>query len=234
MFGIRNNYYESLNEIWITSSALLNTRLSSFVRKAICNVEQVFAFLFFQAVVALTFAVFISDFKRKIGMVPLISEKWTYALKLLLLVPLFVYAYALITLPAVLPFDLFSFGLTLLGTVLVVKAKVDLARHHTWTGFCMDTPKLVAHGIYAYMRHPLYAGVYLFVSGLTLTVVLHASWCLVVPAGLALVYILSFLAVSASRETIRLEKKLGREFTEYKRQVHFCLPLRKYAKQKHA
>ena len=133
----------------MNDSALLNSRLASLVRKAICNVEHVFAFQFFQAVVALTFAVFISDFKRKVGMVPLISEKWTRVLKLLLLVPLFIYAYALITLPAVLPVDLFSFGLTFLGTALVVKAKWDLARHHTWAGFCMDAPKLVAHGIYS-------------------------------------------------------------------------------------
>lgn len=193
--------------------------------------EHVFAFQFCQAVVAITFAVFISDFKRKAGMVPLISEKWTYVLKLLLLFPLFVYVYALITLNVVSSVDLFGFGLTLLGTVLVVKAKGDLSRHHTWTGFCMDDPKLVAHGIYSYIRHPLYAGVYLFVFGLMLTVTLRTSWYLVVPAGLALVYILSFLAVSASRETKRLEKKLGREFIEYKKQVHFCLPLRRYVKQ---
>ncbi len=193
--------------------------------------EHVFTFQLCQAIIAVTFAVFISDFKRKAGMVPLISEKWTYVLKLSLLVPLFVYAYALITLDGVLPVDLFGFGLTLLGTFLVVKAKVDLARHHTWTGFCMNAPKLVARGIYSYIRHPLYAGVYLFVFGIMLTVTLRTSWFLAVPATLALVYILSFLAVSASRETRILEKKLGKEFVEYKEQVHFCLPLRKYVKQ---
>jgi len=212
-------------------SAFLNSRVAFLVRKAICSVEHVFAFQFCQAVVAIIFAVFISDFRRKGGMVPLISEKWTYVLKLVLLVPLLVYSYTLLTLNGLSPVDFVGFGLTFLGTALVVKAKWDLARHHTWTGFCMDAPKLVSHGIYSYIRHPLYAGVYLFVSGLMLAVMLHASWYLVVPAGLALVYILSFLAVSASRETRRLEKKLGLEFTEYKKQVHFCLPLRKYAKQ---
>jgi protein-S-isoprenylcysteine O-methyltransferase Ste14 len=194
-------------------------------------VDPVFAFQFCQAVVGIVFAVLIADFKRKEGMVPLISEKWTSVLQMLLLAPLLVYSYTLLTLNVLSSVDIFSFGVTLLGTGLVVKAKWDLARHHTWTGFCMDAPKLVAHGIYSYMRHPLYAGVYLFVSGLMLTVMLHASWYLIVPVGLALVYILSFLAVSASRETRRLEKKLGREFAEYKRQVHFCLPLRKYVKQ---
>ena len=203
------------------------------LEKAICSVSQLFAFQFCQAVVAIVFAVFISDFRRKTGMVPLISEKWTRVLKLVLLAPLLVYSYTLLTLNVLSPFDLVSFGLTLMGAGIVVKAKWDLSRHHTWTGFCMNAPKLVSHGIYSYIRHPLYAGVYLFVSGLMLTVVLHASWQLTVLAGLALVYILSFLAVSASRETKRLEKKLGQEFAEYKKQVHFCLPLRKYVKQEH-
>ena len=195
--------------------------------------EYVVAFQFCQAIVAATFAVFISDFKRKSGMVPLISEKWTYVLKLILMVPLFVYSYALLTLNGVLPVDMFSLGLTFLGTGLVMKAKWDLSRHHTWAGFCMEVPKLVVHGIYSYMRHPLYAGVYLFVSGLTLTIVMHTSLYLVLPTVFALAYILSFLAVSASRESKRLEQKLGREFIEYKKQVHFCLPRRKYMKQEH-
>jgi len=195
--------------------------------------EYVFAFRFCQAVVAITFALFISDFKRKPGMVTLINEKWTYVLKMLLLVPLFVYAYTLISVVSGSLADWFSFGLTFLGTSLVAKAKVDLSRHHTWTGFCMETPKLVAHGIYSYIRHPLYAGVYFFVFGLTLTVALNSNFYLTLPVGLAILYILSFITVSASRETRRLEKKIGREFSEYKKQVHFCLPLRKYAKHKH-
>ena len=193
--------------------------------------EPAFAFQFFQAAVGITFALFISDFRKKTGMVPLISEKWTNVLKFALLAPLLVYSYTILTLNVLSPFDLASFGLTFLGTALVVKAKCDLARHHTWTGFCMDAPKLISHGIYSYIRHPLYAGVYLFVSGLMLTVTLHADWFLIVLSGIALFYILSFLAVSASRETRKLEKKLGREFTEYKKQVHICLPLRKYVKQ---
>jgi protein-S-isoprenylcysteine O-methyltransferase Ste14 len=193
-------------------------------------VEHIFAFQFFQAIVAITFAIFISDFKRKAGIVPLINEKWTYVLKILLLVPLFVYIHSLLTLDVVLPLDVIGFGLTLLGTVIVIKAKVDLSKHHTWTGFFLNAPRLVSHGIYSYIRHPLYAGVYLFVCGLTLTVVPRTNLHLVVLVFLSLTYILTFLAISASRETKRLEKELGQEFTEYKNQVHFCLPLRRYAK----
>jgi hypothetical protein len=68
---------------------------------------------------------------EKSSMLQLISEKWIYALKLLLVVPLFVYAYAIIALNEVFALDLVGFGLTLLGTFTVVKSKFDLSRHHT-------------------------------------------------------------------------------------------------------
>jgi len=195
------------------------------------NVEYAFVFQVCQAIVAVIFAVFIFDVRRKTGMVPLINEQWTFILKLSILCPLVVYVYALVTLEGVLLFDLLAFSLTLLGVFLVVKAKLDLAKLHTWTGFCIDTPKLVSHGIYSYIRHPLYTGIYLFVFGVILTVFLRSNWFLVVPTGVSLMYVLSFLAVSASRETVLLEKKLGSVFTNYKEQVHFCLPLRKYVTQ---
>ena len=73
-------------------------------------------------------------------MLQIISEKWIYALKLLLVVPLFVHAYAIIALNEVFALDLVGFGLTLLGTFTVVKSKFDLSRHHTWTGFCSEIP----------------------------------------------------------------------------------------------
>ena len=193
--------------------------------------ENTFVFQFAQATVVAVFAIFISDFKKKTGMVPLINEKWTRALKLSLLAPTLVYAYSLATLSWISQVGLASLGLTMLGTALVVKAKSDLSRHYTWTGFCMETPKLVANGIYAYIRHPLYAGIYIFVSGITLTIIPHTTWHLSVPAVMALVYVMSFLAVSAARETKTLEKKLGKEFLAYKEKVHFCLPLRRYVEQ---
>jgi protein-S-isoprenylcysteine O-methyltransferase Ste14 len=194
-------------------------------------VENTFVFQFAQATVVAVFAIFISDFKKKTGMVPLINEKWTHALKLSLLAPTLVYAYSLATPSWISQVGLASLGLTMLGTAIVVKAKSDLSRHYTWTGFCMETPKLVANGIYAYIRHPLYAGIYIFVSGITLTIIAHTTWHLFVPAVMALVYVMSFLAVSAARETKTLEKKLGKEFLAYKEKVHFCLPLRRYVEQ---
>lgn len=93
--------------------------------------ENTFVFQFVQATVVAVFAIFISDSKKKTGMVPLINEKWTHALKLSLLAPTLVYAYSLATLSWISQVGLASLGLTMLGTAIVVKAKSDLSRHYT-------------------------------------------------------------------------------------------------------
>jgi len=189
---------------------------------------DVFVFQILQAFVALVFTVFISDFRKKKNMVPLVGERWTLVLKISVLFPLAVYVYVLVSLQWVSLLDLGALGLTLVGMFLVLKAKSDLARHHTWAGYCLTSAKLFARGIYAYIRHPLYTGIYLFIFGFLLTAVPHGGWQLSLIAAVPLVYVMGFLAYSASRETEMLKKKLGDEFLAYESQVHFCLPLRKY------
>lgn len=181
-----------------------------------------------QAMVALIFAVFISDFRKKKDMVPLIKEKWTLLLKLACLPPLAIYAYVLVTLRWVSSVDILALGLTVLGMLLVSKAKLDLSKHHTWAGYCLRSSRLFAKGIYAYIRHPLYTGVCAFIFGLLLTVVPHTEWFVSMAAAIPLLYAMVFLAHSASQETKMLAKKLGARFLTYKQQVHFCLPLRKF------
>jgi len=181
-----------------------------------------------QAFVAIVFAFFISDFRRKKDMVPLVREKWTLALKISCLIPLVIYAHVLVTLEWVSAVDLLALGLTIVGMILVSKSKLDLSKHHTWAGYCLRSSRLFAEGIYAYMRHPMYTGIFAFILGLFLTIVPHAEWYMALTATAALVYALVFLAHSAVRESEMLERKLGPEFLAYKNQVHFCLPLRKY------
>ena len=189
---------------------------------------DVFVFQISQAIVALVFAFFISDFRKKKNMVPLVKERWTLILKISCLFPLAVYAYVLVTLQWISTLDLFALGLTLVGMFLVLKAKLDLSKHHTWAGYCLSSAKLFDRGIYAYIRHPLYTGIFVFIFGFLLTVVPHGNWQLSLTASVPLIYITGFLAYSASKETKMLEKKLGNKFLAYKSQVHFCLPLRKY------
>ena len=197
------------------------------------KVPGVFIFQILQAIVAIIFAVFISDFRKKKDMIPLVKEKWTLVLKLCCLVPLSVYAYVLSTLQWITLLDLVALGFTLSGMLLVSKAKLDLSKHHTWAGYCLGSSKLFTEGIYAYIRHPLYTGVYAFIFGLLLSVVPHADWSLALMTAASLTYIMVFLAHSASQETKMLTKKLGDEFLNYKSQVHFCLALRRYAEVAH-
>jgi hypothetical protein len=55
--------------------------------------------------------------------------------------------------------------MTLLGTFLVVRSRRDLAAGHTWSGYRMEAEAFTARGIYAWIRHPLYAGIFVVVSG---------------------------------------------------------------------
>ena len=193
---------------------------------------DVVLFQVFQAAITLPFLFFISFYRKKATFKPLITKHWVHLVKISLLVVIVIGVYSLITLTATSAFNWVGFSCTVMGTVLVAKAKLDLSKSHTWAGFCIEKPKLVAGGIYSYVRHPLYVGVYLFVFGVLISLIVSSSWQLTIIAFLALVYVLSFLSVVAKRETNSLEKSLGAEFSDYKKKVHFCLPIRKYIQKK--
>jgi protein-S-isoprenylcysteine O-methyltransferase Ste14 len=137
---------------------------------------DVAAFKITQFAVLLVFSIFISDFRKEKGITPLVSERLTLLMKTSYFVPLIAFVYVLIKLNIVLSFDIVTLGLTFIGTAIVVRAKLDLSRHHTWTGYCLHGSKFTTKGIYAYIRHPIYTGIYVFVIGGFFTVIPHASW----------------------------------------------------------
>ena len=190
-----------------------------------------------QFLVLFTFLAFISDIRKKEGMTPLVNSKLILAMKLCYLILLCSYAYMLITMDMLSPLDFIALAVTSLGTFLVVKAKMDLRRHHTWAGYRFKTTKLVTEGIYAFIRHPLYTGVYIFIlGGLSIgiarlgglsTSILREPWVLT-NIGLTLVYIMALLPIIATRESKLLAREFGQEFLAYKERVHAFLPLRKF------
>jgi hypothetical protein len=136
-------------------------------------------------------------------MIPLIGERWTFLLKASYLVPLAAYVWVLFTLESLMVFDWVAFGVTLVGTALVVKAKRDLAAHHTWTGYCLpnsnssqtaSTPTYGTHSTQAYN-----------VVWSLLHVVPHVNWqatsTLAVTSIICMAYIMGFLAFLANKET---------------------------------
>ena len=180
-----------------------------------------------QFTIAVVFAIFISDHRKKNKMFPLVNEKFTLAMKLCYLIPICIYGYTLVTLDRLLAVDFFALACTFIGTLLVVKAKADLAEYHTWTGYCSETPRFVTTGIYAFVRHPLYTGIYLFIFG-TANVIAHVPWYLTLVALINLAYIMIFILWAATKETQYLTQRFGGEFLKYKQQVHPFLPLRKF------
>jgi protein-S-isoprenylcysteine O-methyltransferase Ste14 len=178
--------------------------------------------------ITIIFVVFISDFRKKEGMIPLVNEKTTKLLKFSYLIPLLLFVYTLVTMNHIMFLDYFALLFTFLGTVLAVKAKTDLGICHTWTGYCKKSSKLTANGIYAYIRHPLYTGIFLFIFGGLMTIIPHAQWYITLIVVGMIVFIMSFLSITASKETQYLEKALGKDFQRYKEQTHPFLPLRKF------
>jgi protein-S-isoprenylcysteine O-methyltransferase Ste14 len=191
-------------------------------------------FKFLQFAILLVFIAFISDFRKKKGMVPLVGEGWTCLLKASYLVPLIVYGHALFFIRHIAWFDYAALGLTLLGTATVIKAKMDLSLSHTWVGYCLASTGHTTKGIYSYMRHPIYTGISVLVLGSLFTILprLNPSISFLLPAAalISVSYILGFLIFLANRETETLLAKYGAPFRQYKEEVHAFLPLRKYYK----
>jgi protein-S-isoprenylcysteine O-methyltransferase Ste14 len=181
-----------------------------------------------QFLIMAVFVVFISDFRKKKGMVPLVNEKVTKLLKLTYFGPVIICAYTLATMDYIASFDFVALTLAFVGAVVVVKAKLDLGICHTWAGYCKQSSELEVTGIYAYIRHPLYLGVHLFSIGGLVTLTLHAQWYLTLAAFIMGLFMVTFLTIAASKETAYLTKNLGVHFIRYKERVHPFLPLKKY------
>ena len=183
---------------------------------------ELVAFKIVQLVIIIVFTVFISDLRKK-SQSPLISQTPLKALKLCYLVPICIYAYTIVTLVSLSYFDALALVTTCMGTLLVAISKTSLGDKHTWAGYCHKTSNCFrAEGVYSYIRHPLYTGIFIFSMGGFFTFILNPMWFL--PAIVVLATT-SFLAIVAKRETAHLSEKFGEPFNEYKKQVHAFLPL---------
>ena len=182
-----------------------------------------------QLVVIVVFAVFISDLRKK-NQSPLIGQMPLKVLKLCYLAPICFYIYTIITLASLSYFDLLALGITCAGSVLVVISKISLGDKHTWAGYCHKANKcFMTKGVYSYIRHPLYTGIFVFSIGGFFTFILNSIWFL---SAIVIFAIISFLASVAKKETAYLSEKFGDPFNEYKKQVHPFLPLRRFRQRK--
>ncbi len=185
---------------------------------------MVTAFKVAELVLLVTFGLLISDHRKIAGSHPLVYPGLFRLLKALYIVPCAIYLVVLIRLTELLWSDWLALGLTVTGTLLVFQARRDIGGSYTWAGHCLDRPKLVTTGIYAYVRHPIYLGIALFIIGGLSTSVPRISWPVLAVAVAVLIFVMVLLAAAARHETRYLEETLGEPVRRYQQQTGAVLP----------
>lgn len=180
--------------------------------------------------VLFVFAFFISDFRSKKGMLLLVNKKLIFVIKVFYSVPIFIYMYVIINMENIFIQTYIGIILNFIGSFLVAKAKIDLGKYHTWTGHILSSTRIITDGIYAFIRHPLYTGIYAFIIGAIIMSINNHPFSFY-SIAIIMVFIFSimiFLAIIALRESDFLHEKFGKDFIDYKKQVHAFLPIRRY------
>ena len=88
-----------------------------------------------QFIILLIFVYSISGFWKRALMKPIVGEKYTNLLKLSYLIPVFSYAYILFTLEKAYVTDIMGLLFSVVGTVFVFRARMDLELFHIWAGY---------------------------------------------------------------------------------------------------
>ncbi len=181
--------------------------------------------------VLLIFAFFISDFRNKRGMTPLLNRRLIFFIKFFYLLPMLINVYVIINLENLFIYTHIGMILTIIGTFMVIKAKGDLGKYHTWAGHILSKTRIMTKGVYSFVRHPLYIGIFIFMNGAILIGTNNNSFTFysIVLIMMFVFFIIGFLIISARKESKFLHEKFGEDFIEYKKQVHAFLPIRKYS-----
>ncbi|WP_028886231.1 methyltransferase family protein [Teredinibacter turnerae] len=191
---------------------------------------MILAYKVVSIVVFLVFCIYVFDIRNKKGMEKLINNAWIAFMKLVASAMLFLYAYLVIVLQTIHTTDYVALGLTSLGTVLVVTAKVTLGKYHTWTGYHLKETRIVNYGIYSRLRHPLYTGAILFEIGTLLVMgprILIDNAVIATVIALIYVYMIIFNITMARQESEQMKQKFGKAFDDYSSQVRAFWPIRK-------
>ncbi|MFP4539358.1 MAG: methyltransferase family protein [Candidatus Paceibacterota bacterium] len=121
--------------------------------------------------------------------------------------------------------DWVAFSLTFLALLIIVKARIDLKHSYAWPGQMGEKVELVKTGVYAYTRHPLYTGIYLYILGSLISVIYYSDLILGILMTLVAAALIVFLSITAQQEEERLQKDLGGIYVSYKAEVQSTLPL---------
>jgi protein-S-isoprenylcysteine O-methyltransferase Ste14 len=189
--------------------------------------------VFYKLVAFAVFAIFVFfvfDIRQKPGMVPIVRPIYTRIMKLLSIALFGVYAVVLARLQELTAVDWAALAFTTAGASLVTTAKLTLGRFHTWTGFHLQSTTIVRAGIYSYLRHPLYTGIFLVeFGGLALVTprLAQIDLRLLPLTAVTVLYLMTFNIVMAGRESREMARKFGPEFDAYRSEVRAFIPIRR-------
>jgi protein-S-isoprenylcysteine O-methyltransferase Ste14 len=178
--------------------------------------------------VTAAFVVVIADIRRKPGMTPIVGATWLVLQKGVAVVAIGSFCFILLRQlgkPTLL--DWCGVALSLLGTIVAARGKIDLAKSHAWAGYFRREVALVRAGIYAHVRNPIYAGIFIYIVGTFVTQLQHASMRLVAVNLILASYLVAFLVASARLEQARLQEAFGEEYERYALEVPAFVPLRR-------
>lgn len=115
------------------------------------------------------------------------------------------------------PIQWYGWGLILSGTVIILWA-VSVLRSGVVGRIEPRRLRIVTHGAYRYIRHPVYVGLVLVLLGVSLRL---RSWPGI--AATALLF-LPCAVYRARREEHALEERFGGEWTAYRKATGFMIP----------
>lgn len=161
-----------------------------------------------QLLVIAAFALTIVDQRIPAGAVYLLPERIVKRLPVFYALALVILIWTVLHTAAVGGFEWAVLAISTLGTVITAVAKRQLGIWWTKAGMGFGSGRRlrVTTGLYRYIRHPMYTGIWLFALSTLALVWRYASLIEVVIATLAVGYILLFLAVCAWHEDARLPR----------------------------
>lgn len=174
----------------------------------------------------IVFLLFVSDVRNK-KTKPIIRQPWLTMMRIAYPIAPFCYLYFLFKVMETSLCDYAALLLMIIGTIIVIIAKLELGKNHSWAGyFANETSEFVTTGIYSFVRHPLYLGIVIAVTGTIFVVLprLYLNMVLFLFYLVGMICSFVFMFISSLKETEFLLNKFGEPFKQYIDQVPAYFP----------
>jgi len=113
--------------------------------------------------------------------------------------------------------DILSIIFSILGLIITIMARRTLAKNWSSSVTFKKDHELISHGIYKYMRHPIYTGILLMLIGTILAIETVGA-----VAGFIIIFITFWFKLRQEEDL--LTKHFSKEYPAYKKRVKALIP----------